>query len=424
MTYMLIVLKGPDAGQVFAVDPAGDAVIGRDGQAVALSDTKVSRRQAAVVSRDGQLLLEEFGSANGTFVNRQPVKGRAPLKPGDQIQVGRTLLAFGEAGDAFAATAQEYAPPPQAIARPSRLAPALAGGAGTLIVLIAVAAAWWVADPMHARAMLQPAVPAGPAARYDDSAWRQALAEQTRATERTDQQLAELAKAVQALADRPKPDHTDMVAAIDRLATQDLKRDAAQVKRFVALTEAIEAIEIPEVPSMPEPAPLPQPLRVTDDGRTAELLEKILTTLQTRPIITPASVSAPAAPAPAPPDSGPADAEPAPAVGYGEWAKAQPIVRTFAQRLLVGEYDAAARLLSARYRKDMPPEQMQQAMAPMAEHVGAFRSIAAHDRLTANDDGSAAWRTQIHTDNEARLTLTVSLDAQGRIEGLFLQRKP
>jgi pSer/pThr/pTyr-binding forkhead associated (FHA) protein len=47
--------------------------------------------------RDGQYIIEDLGSTNGTFVNRghRLAPGdRQPLKDGDEIIVGKTFLRF------------------------------------------------------------------------------------------------------------------------------------------------------------------------------------------------------------------------------------------------------------------------------------------------------------------------------------------
>ncbi len=60
-------------------------------------EAKVSRRHARIVCQDGQYVLEDLGSTNGTFVNRgrRLLPGnRHPLNDGDEIIVGKTFLKF------------------------------------------------------------------------------------------------------------------------------------------------------------------------------------------------------------------------------------------------------------------------------------------------------------------------------------------
>jgi len=56
----------------------------------------VSRRHARLMLRNGQWLIEDLNSTNFTFVNNQRLAPGAPLalKDGDQIRMGRVVLAF------------------------------------------------------------------------------------------------------------------------------------------------------------------------------------------------------------------------------------------------------------------------------------------------------------------------------------------
>ena len=55
-------------------------------------DTFVSQLHARLFRRDGQLFVEDLGSTNGTFLNRKKVSSATPLKRGDHLQVGKTVL--------------------------------------------------------------------------------------------------------------------------------------------------------------------------------------------------------------------------------------------------------------------------------------------------------------------------------------------
>ena len=74
--------------------PLGDEVtVGRAaGCGVTLDDTYASQLHARVFSRDGQLFVEDLGSTNGTFLNRQKVQGPQVMRRGDRLQVGNTVL--------------------------------------------------------------------------------------------------------------------------------------------------------------------------------------------------------------------------------------------------------------------------------------------------------------------------------------------
>ena len=55
-------------------------------------DTFVSQLHARLFRRDGQLFVEDLGSTNGTFLNRKKVGAPSPLKRGDHLQVGKTVM--------------------------------------------------------------------------------------------------------------------------------------------------------------------------------------------------------------------------------------------------------------------------------------------------------------------------------------------
>jgi signal transduction histidine kinase len=89
----LIVTKGVDEGKQFEL--TGEHVgAGRDGSnRIKLHDTEVSRRHAEFVRVAEGYRLVDRGSVNGTFVNNQSIRD-VLLQPGDQIQIGQTLLVY------------------------------------------------------------------------------------------------------------------------------------------------------------------------------------------------------------------------------------------------------------------------------------------------------------------------------------------
>ena len=70
-------------------------VIGHDKECdVVLADRAVSRKHCKMTLDGTELYLEDTGSRNGTFVNDQPVIGKVPLKGGDKIRLGMTILTL------------------------------------------------------------------------------------------------------------------------------------------------------------------------------------------------------------------------------------------------------------------------------------------------------------------------------------------
>ena len=91
----LLVLQGPDKGRRFEL-PDEATLVGRDSRQLPITDNTVSRRHAELIpTEEGQWLLKDMTSANGTYVNGIRLQRNVILKAGDQIRVGRTLLVFG-----------------------------------------------------------------------------------------------------------------------------------------------------------------------------------------------------------------------------------------------------------------------------------------------------------------------------------------
>lgn len=84
-------------GQAF--DLAEELTVGRAaGCQVKVDDTYASQLHARIFSKDGQLFVEDLGSTNGTYLNRrgtqnkEKVSGPMPLKLGDRLMIGKTVL--------------------------------------------------------------------------------------------------------------------------------------------------------------------------------------------------------------------------------------------------------------------------------------------------------------------------------------------
>jgi hypothetical protein len=91
--------------------------IGRDphDNAVYIADGRISRKHALLEERQGQWILTDLQSANGTYVNGRVITNPTPIQPGDLIQVGDTSLRLETAGQL---------PPPQVWGPPSFPPPA------------------------------------------------------------------------------------------------------------------------------------------------------------------------------------------------------------------------------------------------------------------------------------------------------------
>jgi hypothetical protein len=89
----LVVVDPPERRGV-AFGLADELTVGRAlGCGVALPDDSfVSQLHARVFRREGDLYIEDLGSTNGTFLNSRQVSTAVPVRRGDRVQVGRTVL--------------------------------------------------------------------------------------------------------------------------------------------------------------------------------------------------------------------------------------------------------------------------------------------------------------------------------------------
>jgi Protein of unknown function (DUF3662)/Inner membrane component of T3SS, cytoplasmic domain len=89
----LVVVEKGRAARTFPLT-RDRVVIGRlGGSDIVLEDPGASRRHAEVRRENGQYVISDLGSTNGTLVNGRAV-GERTLEEGDKIGIGRTVLEF------------------------------------------------------------------------------------------------------------------------------------------------------------------------------------------------------------------------------------------------------------------------------------------------------------------------------------------
>src|SRR6478672_10789106 len=89
MKLSLVVLNaGKASGQAIPVT-LPQLIIGRDPECnLRPASVLLSKRHCAVITNGDQVMIRDYGSTNGTFVNDKPVKGELSLGDGDTLKVG------------------------------------------------------------------------------------------------------------------------------------------------------------------------------------------------------------------------------------------------------------------------------------------------------------------------------------------------
>ena len=88
---LVVVAPAESAGRRYALD--AELTLGRaPGCRITLDDTFVSQLHARVFEHGGTWFVEDLGSTNGTYLNRDKVAGPAAMRPGDRLRVGSVVL--------------------------------------------------------------------------------------------------------------------------------------------------------------------------------------------------------------------------------------------------------------------------------------------------------------------------------------------
>jgi len=98
--HLLIRARGAHLGQVLKLGTQPHRVGRANECEVWLSDDGVSRKHATITFDNGNYLIEDTGSANGTFVGGQKVERPSPLRDGDLIQFGpQAVFRYSQADE-------------------------------------------------------------------------------------------------------------------------------------------------------------------------------------------------------------------------------------------------------------------------------------------------------------------------------------
>lgn len=90
-TQVVVVKSETLAGQRF--DVTVPLVVGRSADAdLVIDDPYASDLHLRFGMQEGQMMLHDLGSTNGTYVNGRRVTAPMELSKGDSVQIGRTIL--------------------------------------------------------------------------------------------------------------------------------------------------------------------------------------------------------------------------------------------------------------------------------------------------------------------------------------------
>jgi hypothetical protein len=88
----MVVTGGALAGRVIPLSDMQITIGRADDATLVLDDDYASTRHARLFPQDGQWLVEDLGSTNGTFLDRQKVTQPTPVPVGVPIRIGKTVL--------------------------------------------------------------------------------------------------------------------------------------------------------------------------------------------------------------------------------------------------------------------------------------------------------------------------------------------
>jgi pSer/pThr/pTyr-binding forkhead associated (FHA) protein len=129
--FMLRGVSGPTFGKTFAV--VGSMTIGRSPDCgIAIATDEISRHHAKLQVTPSGVMVEDLGSANGTFVNNQRVHGSAMMKPNDELRLDTIRFLLVSPTSEAQAHAQASSAAQTVVVPPPKKS-----GAGALVWLIA-----------------------------------------------------------------------------------------------------------------------------------------------------------------------------------------------------------------------------------------------------------------------------------------------
>ena len=88
----LVITEGALAGTTLPLSDQTVTIGRADSSTLVLTDDFVSNHHARLMRREGTWYLEDLGSTNGTYLDRQKVSDPTPLPTGVPVRIGKTVL--------------------------------------------------------------------------------------------------------------------------------------------------------------------------------------------------------------------------------------------------------------------------------------------------------------------------------------------
>ena len=88
----LVVTAGALAGQTLELSEQPVTIGRAPDSTLVLTDDYASTHHARLVPSDGQWLIEDLGSTNGTYLEKTKVTRATPVPPGAKVRIGKTVL--------------------------------------------------------------------------------------------------------------------------------------------------------------------------------------------------------------------------------------------------------------------------------------------------------------------------------------------
>src|SRR3954471_20908101 len=107
--FALRFISGKYQGGEFPLRMEREIVVGRSSDLdMVLVEDMVSRKHAKIAATGDQIVIQDLGSTNGTFVNGEKIK-KARLKEGDRILIGTSIIKLVAVDGARAVVSEEAA---------------------------------------------------------------------------------------------------------------------------------------------------------------------------------------------------------------------------------------------------------------------------------------------------------------------------